>query len=128
MGDGGWHISASQTDFADTQAICYPERRVGVSDDIITHNELNDIVVGVITINRLGMPFVECKNRRALGTLNNRGMCIQPITYDGDIVHCHIDGKVVATAEGGIVGLEAQECRANRDIDVFVVERDMKPE
>ena len=81
---------------------------MGVSDDITTHNEFDDIVVGVITINRLSMPFVELKNRRTLGTLNNRGMRTQPITYDGDIVHCDINGKVVATAEGGIVELEAQ--------------------
>jgi len=127
LGDGGWYISAGQTYLADTQAICYPERRVGVSDDITTHNEFDDIVVGVITINCLGMPFVELKNRRALGTVDNRGMRTQPITYDGDIAHRHINGKMVAAAEGGIVELEAQECRANRDIDVFVVKRDMKP-
>jgi hypothetical protein len=68
------------------------------------------------------------KNRRALGTLNDWGMRTQPITYDGDIRHCDINGKVVAAAEVGIVELESQECRANRNIDVFVVERDIKPE
>ena len=79
-----------------------------LGNNIVTHNKFNDIVVGVRTINCVGMPFVELKNRRALIALNDWGMRTQPFTHNGDITYRYIDGKVVAAGEGGIVVLEAQ--------------------
>lgn len=99
-----------------------------MADDLTAQDEFDDIVVGVITINRVGLPFVEFKNRCTLGAVDNRGMRTQPLTYDGNIGHCHIDGKVVAAAEGGIVGVEAQECRTDGDVDVLVVGTDGESE
>ena len=99
-----------------------------MDDDLTAQDEFDDIVVGVITINCMGLPFVELKNRRALDTLNNWGMFTQPLAYDGNVAYCHIDRKVVAAAEGGIVGVEAQECRTDGDVDVLVVGTDGESE